>query len=60
MAWYGAMRGNSLFLRIPLKSRECSYDCNYDSCTCRCDKFKPTFRERLRMAWMMLAWKGVQ
>lgn len=74
MTWYQTIRGNHIFLRLPIENRFCkhgqSYNCGFGTCAldgsrrnlaecgAKCTKFKPTFGQRLKLAFRILSWRG--
>ena len=74
MAWYQALRGSHVFLRLPINNKFCanghSYKCGFGTCKLdgssrnlaecsgKCLKFKPSLGERIKMAWTILRWKN--
>lgn len=74
MTWYQALRGNYIFLRLPIKNKFCAhgkpYDCGFGTCALdgrecnlaecpgKCLKFKPVLSQRLALAFRLLFWRG--
>ena len=66
------IRGNYIFLRLPLDNKLCihghSYSCGFGTCDLdgsdhnmaecptKCDKFKPSFYQRFKLALKILFW----